>query len=71
MCTGASLLHRIPRIVIGENRTFIGGEELLDREGVELILANDDRCIELMSRFIEEHPGLWNEDIGVPEDAKA
>ncbi|MCR9215634.1 MAG: nucleoside deaminase [bacterium] len=71
MCTGASLLHRIPRIVIGENRTFLGGEDLLHREGIELILANDDRCIELMSRFIEERPGLWNEDIGVPEDAKA
>ncbi len=67
MCTGASLLHRIPRIVIGENQTFLGGEDLLRSKGVDLIVASDDRCIGLMRRFIADHPGLWNEDIGVPE----
>lgn len=67
MCTGASLLHRIPCIVIGENQTFLGGEDLLRSKGVDLIVASDDRCIGLMRRFITDHPGLWNEDIGVPE----
>ena len=67
MCTGASLLHRIPRIVIGEHRTFLGGEDLLESKGVELIHADDERCVGLMERFIREHPELWNEDIGVPE----
>jgi cytosine deaminase len=67
MCTGASLLHRIPRIVIGENTTFLGGESLLRERGVELVHAGDERCRELMRRFIEEQPELWNEDIGVPE----
>jgi len=66
MCTGAALLHRVPRIVIGENTTFLGGEDLLRDRGVELILAIDPRCIEMMERFIRERPDLWDEDIGVP-----
>lgn len=66
MCTGASLLHRIPRIVIGENDTFMGGEANLLEAGVELVHADSDRCRELMRRFIGSHPELWNEDIGVP-----
>jgi len=66
MCCGAALLHRIPRIVIGENHTFQGDEELLASRGVELIHAHDLRCVELMERFITERPELWNEDIGVP-----
>lgn len=67
MCCGAALLHRIPRIVIGENHTFCGDESLLVSRGVELIVAHDLRCTELMERFITEHPDLWNEDIGVPD----
>lgn len=71
MCTGAALLHRVPRIVIGENRTFMGAEDLLKEAGVELIHMNDPRCIELMERMIREKPELWNEDIGVPPDFDA
>ena len=65
MCTGAILLYRIPRVVIGENVTFLGDEELLKSRGVTIEVLNDPRCIELMRRFIDEHPTLWNEDIGV------
>lgn len=66
MCTGTALLHRIPRIIIGENRTFVGGEDLMAQRGVQVIVVQDPRCIELMERFIAAHPDLWNEDIGVP-----
>ncbi len=66
MCTGAAILHRIPRVVIGEHDTFLGREDWLCAEGVEIVLANDPRCIALMRTFIAEHPNLWNEDIGVP-----
>jgi len=66
MCSGAALLHRIPRIVIGERETFMGAEDLLLARGVELVHANDPRCIELMRAFIDEHADLWDEDIGVP-----
>ena len=66
MCTGTSILHRIPRVVIGENRTFQGREDWLRAEGIEVINLNDRRCIEMMERFIREKPELWNEDIGVP-----
>jgi cytosine deaminase len=65
MCTGAILLYRIPRIVIGENRTFLGDEALLRSRGVELKVVQDPRCIQLMETFILERPQLWNEDIGV------
>lgn len=65
MCTGAILLYRIPRVVIGENRTFMGNEELLRARGVELVQLDSDECRELMAGFIGEHPDLWNEDIGV------
>jgi cytosine/creatinine deaminase len=65
MCTGTSLLYRIPRIVIGESENFLGAEDLFEQRGVELIRLNDPRCIEMMRRFIAEHPDLWNEDIGV------
>jgi cytosine/creatinine deaminase len=64
MCTGAILLYGIPRVVIGENRTFMGEEDLLRARGVELVVLQDERCIGLMRRFIAEHPALWNEDIG-------
>lgn len=65
MCTGTALLYRIPRVVIGENRNFLGAEDLFRDRGVELVVLDDPRCIELMRRFVEEHPDLWNEDIGL------
>jgi cytosine deaminase len=64
MCCGAILLYGIPRVVIGENRTFLGEEELLKSRGVELDLRQDATCIVLMRDFIAAHPELWNEDIG-------
>ncbi len=65
MCTGAILLYGIPKVVIGENQTFMGGEDLLRAKGVELQVLQDPTCIELMRSFIETRPELWNEDIGV------
>ena len=64
MCSGAILLYGIPRVVIGENRTFLGEEELLRSRGVEVQVVQDPACIALMERFIAQHPELWNEDIG-------
>ena len=64
MCTGAILLYKIPRVIIGENRTFLGGEELLRSRGVEVVVMDDAECIELMEDFIAREPALWNEDIG-------
>jgi cytosine deaminase len=64
MCTGAILLYGIPRVVIGENRTFMGAEDLLQRRGVEIVVADDADCIAMMETFIADHPTLWNEDIG-------
>jgi cytosine deaminase len=64
MCTGAILLYGIPRVIVGENKTFMGAEALLKREGVEVIVLNDPQCIEMMERFIRDQPTLWNEDIG-------
>ncbi len=66
MCTGTSLLYRIPRIVIGENQTFLGAEDLFLARGVECVVLNDQECIQLMQAFIKAHPDIWNEDIGVP-----
>ena len=65
MCSGAILLYGIPTIVIGENRTFRGEEDLLVARGVALTVLQDRSCIEMMTRFIDTHPELWNEDIGV------
>lgn len=65
MCSGAILLYGIGRIVVGENVTFLGEEELLRSRGVTIDVLQDKRCIEMMRRFIDNHPGLWNEDIGV------
>jgi cytosine deaminase len=65
MCSGAILLYRIPRVVVGENETFQGEEDLLRSRGVTIEVLQDARCIELMRQFIREHPALWNEDIGV------
>lgn len=64
MCSGAVLLYGIPRIIIGENQTFVGEEALLRSRGVTLDVLQDPRCIDLMRRFIGDHPGLWSEDIG-------
>ena len=65
MCTGTSLLYRIPRVIIGENRNFLGAEDLFRQRGVTLKVIDDPECIELMRSFIAAHPDLWNEDIGV------
>ena len=65
MCSGAILLYGIPKVVIGENRTFVGEEDLLRSRGVDLHVLQDVTCIDMMSGFIRAHPGLWNEDIGV------
>lgn len=64
MCSGTALLYGIPKIVIGENRTFQGPEEYVRSRGVELVIADDPQCCELMQQFIAAHPELWNEDIG-------
>lgn len=64
MCTGAILLYGIPRVVMGENRTFVGAEDLLRSRGVEVVNLDLAECVELMSGFIVEHPDIWNEDIG-------
>ena len=65
MCTGAILLYGVPRVVVGENRTFMGEEDLLRSRGVAVEVIQDENCIRLMQEFIAENPGLWNEDIGV------
>lgn len=64
MCTGAILLYGIPKVIIGENRTFMGEEELLKSRGLEVIVLDDEECHQLMTRFIADNPVLWNEDIG-------
>ncbi len=64
MCTGAILLYGIPRVVMGENRTFVGGEDYLRARGVEVINLDSKECVELMNEFIAAHPEIWNEDIG-------
>ncbi|MFN0133724.1 MAG: nucleoside deaminase [Phycisphaerales bacterium] len=66
MCSGTAVLHRIPRVIIGENRTFQGREDWLRAEGIEVRVLDDPRCVALMERFIRERPDLWNEDIGIP-----
>lgn len=64
MCSGAIVLYGIPRVIVGENRTFLGEEAWLRSRGVEVEVVQDPACIELMRRFIAAHPALWNEDIG-------
>jgi len=64
MCSGAVLLFGIPKVIIGENQTFLGEEEWLQSRGVELTVIQDSECIAMMERFITEKPALWNEDIG-------
>ncbi|HEY8966382.1 MAG TPA: nucleoside deaminase, partial [Candidatus Methylacidiphilales bacterium] len=65
MCSGAALLYGIPKIVVGENKTFQGPEAYVRSQGVEVVVVNDPECIALMEQFIAEEPTLWNEDIGV------
>ncbi|MEM8757302.1 MAG: nucleoside deaminase [Planctomycetota bacterium] len=67
MCSGTAVLHRIPRIVIGENQTFQGREDWLREAGAEVVVVHDIRCTSMMESFITAKPELWNEDIGVPE----
>jgi cytosine deaminase len=64
MCTGAILLYEIPRVVVGENRTFVGAEDLLRSHGVEVVNLDSEECVRLMHEFIAEHPEIWYEDIG-------
>jgi creatinine deaminase len=64
MCSGAILLYGIPKVIIAENKTFKGEEELLLNRGVEIDVLQDERCIRMMNEFISQHPGLWNEDSG-------
>jgi len=64
MCTGTSLLYRIPRVIIGENRNFMGAEDLFRQHGVSVVVLDDAECVRMMSEFIREHADLWNEDIG-------
>jgi cytosine deaminase len=64
MCSGAILLYGIPRVVMGENRTFVGGEDYLRSRGVEVVNLDSAECVELMDAFIAAHPEIWNEDIG-------
>jgi len=64
MCSGAVLLYGIPRVIVGENRTFQGPEQHVRDRGVEVTILNDPECIEMMEKFIKDNPALWNEDIG-------
>ncbi len=64
MCTGAILLYGIPKVIIGENETFLGSEDLLRENGVEVIVLNNRECKDMMHNFIQDKPQLWNEDIG-------
>ncbi len=64
MCSGAILLYKIPKVVVGESQTFLGNEALLRSRGVAISHANNAHCVGLMRRFIAANPALWNEDIG-------
>ncbi len=64
MCSGAILLYGIPKVIIGENKTYMGEEELLKSRGVEVHVLNNKTCIDMMENFIENHPKLWDEDVG-------
>jgi len=67
MCTGACILYGISRVVIGENKTFLGGEAYLKQRGIKVVVYEDSQCRELMEKFIREKPQIWNEDIGEEE----
>lgn len=65
MCSGAIILYKIPRVIAGENKNFLGAEDYLRAQGVHLEVVQDAECIELMADFVRAHPALWNEDIGI------
>ena len=67
--TGAMLLYKFKRVVIGENKTFLGAEDLLRSHGVEVVVLQNQECISMMENFIQEKPELWNEDIGVDDSS--
>ena len=67
MCTGTALLYRIPKVIIGENQNFKGAEELFAADGVQCNVIQDPECIKMMRSFIQAHPDIWNEDIGIAE----
>jgi len=69
MCTGTALLYKIPKVIIGENQTFKGAEELFVANGVQCVVLQNLECIGMMKAFIQAHPDLWNEDIGIAEDS--
>ncbi len=71
MCTGALLLYGIPRVVVGENETFMGAEDLLRAHGVEVVVVDSEECVRLMAEFVAESPALWHEDIGETGDGDA
>jgi creatinine deaminase len=65
MCSGAIVLYKIPNVVVGENKTFLGAEDYMRSNGINVEVVQDDECIEMMNEFIKTKPELWNEDIGV------
>jgi cytosine deaminase len=65
MCSGAIVLYKIPRVVVGENRTFLGAEDYMRSQGIQVDVVQDEECIQMMADFIRANPALWNEDIGV------
>ena len=65
MCSGAIVLYKIPHVIVGENKNFVGAEDYMRSQGVRVDVLQDDECIQLMQKFITENPSLWNEDIGV------
>ena len=65
MVTGTTLLYRIPRVIVGENKNFLGAEDLFAARGVKLTVLQDKDCVALMEKFVREKPDLWNEDIGL------
>ncbi len=67
MCAGTAVLLRIPRVIVGEHRTFLGAEQWMKDHGIEVLVLDDARCVQLMEQLQSEKPGLWAEDIGVPE----
>jgi creatinine deaminase len=64
MCTGACIMYKVKRVVIGENKTFVGGEDYLKSRGIEVVVLDNKDCRDLMQKFIKENPDDWNEDIG-------
>lgn len=68
MCSGAILLYGITKVVVGENINFQGPEDYVRSNGIDLVILNDKECVEMMKEFIKNHPELWNEDIGVPDN---